>query len=206
MNYKLYYATGSAAMGVRVLLEEIGESYELIETPIDMSVPRTSDHLALNPNGWVPVLVWEDRAMYECAAITIYLCDLYPEAGLSPDIRDPKRALYLQTLTYFSNAVQTSFQQTYYPQRFADTATNEADAEKRGVKRLRETFGVIDQQIAENEWILGDQFSAADIYLYMLTTWLSDAKNHPKVDEFKNINRIINKVAERPSVRKVYNI
>jgi len=56
MTYKLYYAPHSAAAGVRVLLEEIGMSYELIETTTDRSKPRPPEHMALNPNGWVPVL------------------------------------------------------------------------------------------------------------------------------------------------------
>jgi len=84
MTYKLYYAPHSAAAGVRVLLEEIGMSYELIETTTDRSKPRPPEHMALNPNGWVPVLLWEDNAMYECAAITIFLCDRHLEAKLAP--------------------------------------------------------------------------------------------------------------------------
>ena len=57
--YKLFYALKSASMGVRVILEEIGAPYELIQTSIDMDKPRPSEQLAINPNGWVPVLIWE---------------------------------------------------------------------------------------------------------------------------------------------------
>ena len=62
-------------MGTRVILEEIGAPYELIQTTIAMDEPRPPEQLALNPNGWVPVLIWDDKAMYECAAITVFLCD-----------------------------------------------------------------------------------------------------------------------------------
>ena len=55
MTYSLYYAEHSAAMGVRVLLEELGQPYELIETSIDMDTPRPAELLELNPNGWIPV-------------------------------------------------------------------------------------------------------------------------------------------------------
>ena len=58
MAYKLFYALGSAAMGVRVILEEIGEPYELIQSTIAMDEPRPPEQLALNPNGWIPVLIW----------------------------------------------------------------------------------------------------------------------------------------------------
>ena len=66
MTYNLYYADDSAAMGVRVVLEEIQAPYKLIPTSISMDAPRDPELLALNPNGWIPVLVWEKGTIYEC--------------------------------------------------------------------------------------------------------------------------------------------
>jgi len=191
-------------MGIRVLLEEIGAPYELIQTSVDKDTPRPPEQTAVNPNGWVPVLLWENGAMYEAAAITMFLGDRHPEAQLAPAIDDPSRATFLQTLVYFSNSVQNAFQLTYYPDRFVDTAEDEPSAQQRGNRRLRETWSVIDTQIGDKEWILGDQFSAADIYLFMLTTWLRPAKGHPAIIEFPNAKRIADKVLERPSIQQVY--
>ncbi|MXX16243.1 MAG: glutathione S-transferase family protein [Gammaproteobacteria bacterium] len=202
--YKLFYALRSASMGVRVILEELDVSYELIESTTDRSKPRPPKQMAVNPNGWVPVLLWDGGAMYECAAITVFLCDRHPEADLAPTINDPARALYLQTLVYFSNSVQNAYQLTYYPDRFADTPAGEPGAQQRGNRRLRETWKVIDDQIGGNDWMLGDRFSAADIYLFMLTTWLRSAKGHPAIEEFPNVKRIADAVLERPSVQMVY--
>ncbi len=204
MGYKLYYAPGSAAMGTRVLLEEINVSYELIQTTISSDKQRPPELLALNPNGWVPVLICGDSAMYEGAAIAMFLCDRHPEARLAPKVDDPDRGLYLQTLVYFSSSVQNAFQLNYYPERFADTSVDEPGAQKRGIRRLRETWKVIDDQIGSNEWVLGDQFSAVDIYLFMLTTWLDPTRGHPPTDEFSNVKRIADAVMSRPSVRFVY--
>ncbi len=214
MEYRLFYAPGSAAMGVRVMLEEIGAPYELIQTTIDMDKPRPPEQLAINPNGWVPVLTWGDDAdnerannecaMYECAAITVFLCDRHAEANLAPGFDEPERGLYLQTLVYFSNSVQNAFQLNYYPDRFADTPADEPSAQRRGIRRLRETWSVIDDQIGDNEWVLGDRFSAVDIYLFMLTTWLNPARGHPTTDEFPNVRRIADAVMSRPSVQLVY--
>jgi len=202
--YKLYYAPGSAAMGVRVILEEIGAPYELIPTTIDMDKPPPPEQLALNPNGWIPVLIWDDSAMYECAAINVFLCDRHPEANLAPGINEPERGLYLQTLVYFASSVQNAFQLNYYPQRFADTPDDEPSAQRRGIRRLRETWKVIDDQIGDNQWTLGERFSAVDIYLFMLTTWLSPSQGHPSTDEFPNVKRIADAVVSRPSVQLVY--
>ena len=202
--YKLYYALKSASMGVRAMLEEIGVPYELIDTTIDMDKSRSPDHLAHNPNGWVPVLLWEGGAMYECAAITVFLGDRHPDTGLTPSVDDPARGLYLQTLVYFSNSVQNAYQLTYYPDRFVDVAADEPSAQQRGNRRLRETWSVIDDQIGDNQWLLGDRFSLADIYLFMLTTWLRTAKGHPSLDEFPNVKRIADVIVQRPSVKLVY--
>jgi len=191
-------------MVVRVLLEEIGAQYELIQSTIDRSKPRPAEQVALNPNGWVPVLTWGDNAMYECAAITVYLCDRHSQAGLAPAIDTAERALFLQSLVYFSSSVQNAFQLDYYPDRFADTPAEEPGAQRRGIRRLRETWKVIDDQIDSKQWVLGNQFSAVDIYLFMLTTWLSHSRRHPSTDEFPNVKRIAEAVMQRPSVQLVY--
>ncbi len=204
MTYKLYYDSISAADVVWVILEEIGAPYELIQSTKDRSIPRSPEQMAINPNGWLPVLIWDDGAMYEAAAITIFLCDRHPEANLAPKFDESERGLYLQTLVYFSNSVQNAFQLNYYPDRFADTPADEPSAQRRGIRRLRETWKVIDDQIGDNEWVLGERFSAVDIYLFMLTTWLRPSRDHPSTDEFPNVKRIADAVMSRPSVQLVY--
>ena len=204
MDYRLFYAEGSASDGVRVILEEIGMAYELIQFTIDRGKPRPPEQLEINPNGWIPVLMYGDHGIYECAAITIFLCDRHPEANLAPKLNEPKRGLYLQTLVYFSNSVQTAFQTNYYPERFADTQADELSAQRRGIRRLFETWKVIDDQIGDNEWVLGESFSAVDIYLFMLTTWLKTSLGHPTTDEFPNVKRIADAVMTRPGTKLVY--
>ena len=202
--YKLYYDERSAAEGVRVILEEIGVPYELVASYKDRSKPRPAQQLNINPNGWLPVLTWGETGMYECAATIIFLCDKYPEAKLAPLPKEADRALYLQTLIYFSNSVQTAFQTFFYPDRFVSNSEDEKSAKLRGVQRLRETWGVIEKQIDNKDWILADRFSAADIYLFMLTTWLRPDLGNPSLEEFPNVKRIADKVILRKSVQRVY--
>ena len=108
------------------------------------------------------------------------------------------------TLVYFSSSIQTAFQLDYHAHRFADTPADEPSAQRRDCRRLKETWQVIDDQIGDNQWILGDQFSAADIYLFMLTTWLETSRGHPEIHEFPNVQRIADAVMLRPSVQLVY--
>ena len=204
MTYKLYYDQLSAAEGIRVLLEEIGLPYKLIQSFKDRTKPRPVEQLKINPNGWLPVLTWEKTGMYECAAITLFLCDKHPEANLAPLPNEPERAVFLQTLIYFSNSVQTAFQTFYYPDRFVDKAQIEVNAQRRGIQRLRETWHVINEQIGDRVWVLGTRFSALDIYLFMLTTWLKPWLGHPQVNEFPNVNRVADAVILRPSIQCVY--
>lgn len=204
MTYRLYYADGSAAMGARVVLEELRASYELISTSISMDSPRDPEVLALNPNGWIPVLVWEKGAIYECGAITTFLCDRYPQYQLAPTVNDAERGLFLQWLFFFSSSLQNAYQMSYYPWRFCDSSQCEASAKRRSVTRLRELWQVVDDAIGEGDWLLGKRFSAVDIYLFMLTTWLSQTHDHPSVDSFVNVNRIATAIMQRPSVQLVY--
>ena len=100
--------------------------------------------------------------------------------------------------------MRAAFQTFFYPDRFVDRPEDEKSAKLRGVLRLRETWGVIDKQIHNKEWILGDRFSAADIYLFMLTTWLRPDLGNPALEEFQNVKRIADKVILRQSVQRVY--
>ena len=204
MPYRLFYADRSAAMGARVILEEIGEAYDLIEIEIGVGMPRAPELLALNPNGWVPVLVWEHGAIYECAAIVIFLCDRNPQCQLAPSVDHPDRGRFLQWLFFFSSSLQTAYQMTYYADRFCASKDDEDTVQRRSIKRLPELWQVIDNAIGDGEWMLGQKFSAADIYLFMLTTWLSEERDHPSVEEFPNVSRVANAVLKRPAVQKVY--
>ena len=69
---------------------------------------------------------------------------------------------------------------------------------------MRETWSVINDQIGDNSWVLGDQFSAVDIYLFMLTTWLDPLLEHPKIEEFINVKRVADAVSNRPKTQTVY--
>jgi len=191
--YTLYYAPRSAAMGVRVLLEAIGAAYELSEVDIYSDEPRDPEFLRINPNGWVPALVYDGGAMYEAAAITIFLCDRHPQAGLAPAPEDPLRGKFLQWLVYMAGTLQPAYQMVYYSFRFASREEDYASVRTRAATRLADIWQILDDALDPGPWLLGDRFSACDIYLYMLSTWLSD--EHRAISEFPNVARCVEKVA-----------
>jgi glutathione S-transferase len=202
--YKLFYADGSAAMSSRVVLEEIGAPYELIETDISRDKPRAPELLKLNPNGWVPVLVYDGGAMHEASAISIFLTDQHAEAGLAPAADDPARGPFLQWLVYMSNTLQIAYQLTYHWARYCSGPEAQASVQQKSCARLREVWGFIDAAIGTNDWLVGDRYTAADIHLFMLSTWLSPDMGHPTMDEFPNAKRVAANAARRPAISKVY--
>jgi glutathione S-transferase len=202
--YKLFYADGSAAMSTRTVLEELGQPYELIETDISRDKPRTPELLKLNPNGWVPVLIYDGGAMHEASAISVFLTDRHPEAGLAPASGDPARGAFLKWLVYMSNTLQIAYQLTYHWERYCSGPDAQKSVQDKSCARLREVWGYIDDAIGTRDWLVGDGYTAADIHLYMLTTWLSPAMGHPTMDDFPNAKRVAANAGARPAVAKVF--
>lgn len=200
--YRLYHAPRSAALGVQAILEIIGAPYELSEVDIYSDEPRDPEFLRINPNGWVPALVYDGGAMYEAAAITIFLCDRHPQAGLAPVAEDPLRGQFLQWLVYMAGTLQPAYQMFYYPFRFAASEEDFASVKARAVTRLEEIWQILDDALERGPWLLGSRFSACDVYLYMLSTWLSE--EHTPISEFANVTRCLDEVAERPEVARVF--
>lgn len=204
--YQLFWAEGSAACGPRVVLEEIGASYTLIPTEIGADQPRDPELLTHNPNGWVPVLLDGEMAMHEASAISMFLADRHPEAGLAPEPGEAARGPYLQWMVYLSNTLQIAYQMTYHWARYCSGEEARASVQQRSCARLREIWGFIDAAIGERPWFVGERLSAADIHLHMLSTWLSPEMGHPELSDFPHAARIAAKVAERPSVRLVHKL
>jgi glutathione S-transferase len=167
--YKLYWDTDSASLAPMAVLEEIGVDYEAVRVKLDAGAHKAAEYLAINPCGRVPALVLPDgRAMFEAAAIVMHLCDAHAAAHLAPPPGDPDRPFFYQWLLYLADSPQPDFRRYYYADRFAG---NEEDVRKRGVDALLEEFRIVDDALAHGEWLLGERFSACDIYLYMLSTW-----------------------------------
>ena len=159
----------------------------------------------INPNGLVPALKLGDgRVMFETAAMVLYLADRYPDAGLAPAGDDPDRAHYYQWLLFLADTIQAAYKRYYWPHRFI---TDEGDLEnmkprirEQAVHDLLGHWAIVEENLAGRQWMLGDDFSAADIYMLMLAHWF-----RPVDDLFArcpNVARVAENTAVRPAVRK----
>lgn len=193
--YKLYWARNMASLAPMAVLEETGAEHEAVLLDKANKQHKSAEYLALNPCGLVPAMVLPDgRAMFESAAIVMHICDTYPEAGLAPPPGDPDRPLFYQWMLYLADTPQPNYRRYYYPERFAADA---ADARQRGLQALLADFAIVEDRLAHEEWLLGDRFSACDIYLHMLTTWFEPPES--LYARFPNIARVSARVEARPA-------
>src|ERR1700761_6195141 len=102
----LYYSPQSRATGARVLLEELGAPYDLHVLNMKAGEQRQHDYLAINPLGKVPAIRHGEVLVTEQVAVFIYLADLFPKAGLTPALDDPRRGPYLRWIAYYGSSFE----------------------------------------------------------------------------------------------------
>jgi len=167
----LFQITGSASFATRAALEEGGIPY----TVHDVHPKRrdeTPGFAEANPLRRVGTIRDGDVAVYETGAILLYLTERFPEAKLGPLPGEPGRANYLRWITYCSTTLHEIWAPIQSPGRYlTDDPDGIPGIERKGRERIATAGAYLEGELAGREWCLGDRFSAADIYLYMLTGW-----------------------------------
>jgi glutathione S-transferase len=147
---KLYHSAQSRSVRPRWLLEELGVPYDLVRLDLQANEHKRPEYLKINPNGTVPALVDGDLALFESGAMCQYLADKFPEKKLAPP-----------TVTIFFHTVRKP-----EAERIPTLVT-----EARG--QLAAVLGVIERALAGRPFILGADFSAADVMLGSTLGWAS---------------------------------
>ncbi len=150
---------------VRWMLEEVGEPYETVVLDYGTTM-KGADYLAINPMGKVPAIRHGDVIVTEAAAICAYLADAFPQAKLAPPPGDKLRGPYYRWMFYGAGPVEAM-------------ASNQAlgvavPDEKRGMVGYGSREQVIDTleyAVSRGEYLVGDTFTAADLYLGSQITW-----------------------------------
>jgi glutathione S-transferase len=180
--FTLYFAPGSSSMAVHIALHEIGVPFD--SRPLSFKKDlRTSEFLALNPEGKVPVLLVDGRPLTEVAAILFYLAKRFPEPKLLP--RDDVEA-EAQALSWMSFIAST-----LHPAR------------RHGLEYAKEVYGIADRRLG-NGWALG-RYSIADIHLFRLYWRLANSL-HPAPETFPNLTAHYARMMTRPAVQRTIEI
>jgi glutathione S-transferase len=201
--YTLYYSPGSASMSPQAVLEEIGAPYKLQLVDTAKGEHQQPAYLTINPAGKVPALGLEDgTSMAEAAGICIYLADRHPEAGLAPAVTDSARPTYLQWFLHLTNTLQPADLRFYYSERYTADANGAAAVKARASEEVAETWTRIDRHLAaKGPYLLGERFSAADIFCFMLSTWQDCC---PDLNtRFPHVKKLADLVSARPAVQRM---
>jgi glutathione S-transferase len=190
-------------MAPHLLLRELGVPHELALTSTDAGDQRRPEYLRLNPHARVPTLVHGDTVIYEATAIGLYLCERHPEAGFAPPIDSPLRGDFLKWMIYLTNSVQAELMLYFYTERYVP-AEQAAGLKATVVDRVAGMFARIDAHLAHRPYLLGEQISAADLYLFMVARW---TRNTPKkARDLPHLGALLARVMARPRVQEAYAI
>lgn len=167
MSEKLTFYTNPMSRGriVRWMLEELGQPYEtvLLEYGTTMKSP---EYLAVNPMGKVPAIKHGDVVVTEGAAICAYLADAFPSAGLAPPPGDKQRGTYYRWLFFGAGPIESM--------STIKGLGVQVPAEKRatvGFGSFEDVLKALEQAVSNGDYLLGDRFSAADVYLGSQIIW-----------------------------------
>ena len=152
---QLYWAPRTRSLRALWLLEEAGVAYERIR--VDLGAERPDALLAVNPMGKVPALRDGDVRAAESAAICAYVAEAVPSAHLAPPVGDPLRGRYLQWLFFASGCIEGA-----YMHKFQKLTVSEISA---GYGSFDKTIAVLESALKTGPWILGADFSAADVMI-----------------------------------------
>jgi glutathione S-transferase len=201
--YTLYWSPGSASMAPHGALEEAGAEYELKLVNTDAGAQRDPAYLKLNPNGKVPTLVVDGTfVLFESAAMAAFIADRHPQAQLVPRPDELARGHFYQWLTHLTNSVQPAMLRYYYPERHTADANGHEAVQAKAMEEVAALWERIDRHLAANgPFLLGERFSAADIFAYMLSTWQQCCPG--TYERFPSLKRLADRVAARPAMQRV---
>ena len=163
---KLYYSPGACSLSAHIALHEAGLAFEAIPAPTKThQLPDGSDYYKVNPLGYVPYLVLDSgEALREGPAIVQYVADQAPEKHLAPANGTMARYQLQSWLNFIGTELHKGFSPLFTP-GMPDEA--KALAKTRLISRL--TW--LDGELAGKQYLMGDQFTVADGYLFTVTNW-----------------------------------
>ncbi|MEO1169749.1 MAG: glutathione S-transferase family protein [Pseudomonadota bacterium] len=163
---------------VRWMLEEVGVPYEQVLLDYDTTM-KGDEYLAINPMGKVPAIRHNGKVVTECAAICAYLADAFPEAALAPQ-DDAERADYYRWLFFASGPLE----QAIINRTFGFTPDSEQER-MAGYGNYDAAVAALGTAVTGRDYICGDRFTAADVYVGSQIDWGVQFETLPKTPAFE---------------------
>ena len=189
----LYHAFPSRSSIVRWMLEEVGEPYDLEILRLAGGEQSEPAYLAVNPMGKVPALKHGDVVITEAAAICTYLADAFPQAKLNVPIGDPRRGVYLKWLFFGPGCLEPAITDKAYPR------VQQPRRSTLGYGDYDLVMDVLTAAVAKGPYLMGEQFTAADVVIGSTLRWGMMFDLLPKRAEFLDY---VGRLGERPALKR----
>lgn len=163
---KLYYSPGVCSLSPHIVLREAGLAFEPVLAPTKThQLPDGTDYYTINPLGYVPMLELDDGTrLREGPAIVQYLADQAPQKNLAPASGTLPRYRLQEWLNFISTEIHKSFSPLFSP-------AMPEDGKKIYRERLANRFAFVNGELANKPYVMGENFTVADAYLYTVTRW-----------------------------------
>src|SRR5919199_2589884 len=166
---KLFYAVGSCALASHITLEEAGAEYETVRLDFAAGDQRKPEYLKVNPKGRVPALVTDRGVLTETPAMLAYIAQTFPKAKLAP-LDDPFDFAQVQSFnSYLCSTVHINHAHKMRGARWATEESSFADMKAMVPKTMAACFKLIEQKMFRGPWVMGEQYTICDPYLYTLS-------------------------------------
>jgi len=197
--YILYGGDFTRASLVQWVLEEGGLAYESRQIDLMKGEHRAPEFLAVNPAGLVPVLITpEGDALYEVAALMVYLADRHQLTELAPGVTDPLRGAFLSAVFHIASDIQPEIKRFHYPHRFSLRSDDNAAVQDAAKALVLSRLGIVNTRLAKSgPYLLGDRFSLADFYL---SFWIAYLDRETVCRQLPPLARLYELVRSRPGV------
>lgn len=199
MTYKLYNRRGSGGFVVEVALALAGQPYELVEIDTQPGTPLPEEFREINPWRQVPALILPDGTlMTETAAMLVHIAASHPEANIAPPPGTSEHARMLRWLMFLATNAYENVLRIVYPERYTSDS-NTAEAVRQGaIDRNSAVYRMLEQQVGNGPFLLGDDMCVADVYLAMLFSW------HKAETELDRLTALTHRVAAHPTIAPLW--
>lgn len=198
--FKLYYAPGTCALASHIALEEAGAPYSAERLSFKENQQNSADYLKVNPKGRVPALVTDKGVLTETPAILAFIAQSFPQAKLAP--QDAFAFAQVQSInSYLCSTVHVAHAHKMRGARWATEETSFADFKRKVPETMTACFTLIERDMLKGPWVMGEQYTICDPYLYTIAGWLEgdgvDLGKLPKTVAHRK------RMEERPAVAAV---
>ncbi|GAB3764332.1 glutathione transferase GstA [Ramlibacter monticola] len=196
---KLYYSPGACSLSPHIVLREAGLAFEpVLASTKTHKLQDGTDYYGINPLGYVPMLELDDGTrLREGPAIVQYVADQVPNKNLAPANGTLPRYRLQEWLTFIGTEIHKTFSPLFNP------ATPE-DAKNQFRDKLASRFEFVDKQLEGREYVMGEHFSVADAYLYVVTRWTKPM--NIDISRFKNLTAHNARIDARPAVQEALKV